>query len=222
MIVFLTLIYVAILFLAVKIGLIKLNTFWKISPVIWMVLLFFVLFVPMQWGAPAGALNQCQTVIEIIPNVNGEVSEVDVVPLEMVKNGDVLFKLDPTQYQSKVNPSDNPVIVLVAVTFVCLNPLYCLVYSSSHEVLLFVKKLILAISPSSVAVQLSVTEDEYYVITVENDFDPEAISRKGEGIGLKNIQNRLTLMYNQNNLLTTQVNENIFLVKIYIPHEVEN
>ena len=37
MIVFLTLIYVAILFLAVKIGLIKLNAFWKISPVLWMV-----------------------------------------------------------------------------------------------------------------------------------------------------------------------------------------
>ena len=57
MIVFLTLVYVALLFLAIKIGIIKMNTFWKISPVLWMVLLFFILFVPMQWGAPAGAVR---------------------------------------------------------------------------------------------------------------------------------------------------------------------
>lgn len=103
MIVFLTLIYVAILFLAIKIGLIKLNTFWKISPAIWMVLLFFVLFVPMQWGAPSGALNQYQAVVEIIPNVSGEVTEVDVSALEAAKEGDVLFRIDPTQYQSRVD-----------------------------------------------------------------------------------------------------------------------
>ena len=103
MIVFLTLIYVAVLFLAIKIGLIKLNTFWKISPAIWMVLLFFVLFVPMQWGAPAGAVNQFQAVVEIIPNVSGEVTEVDVRALEKVKESDVLFRIDPTQYQSRVD-----------------------------------------------------------------------------------------------------------------------
>ena len=102
MIVFLTLIYVAILFLAVKIGLIKLNTFWKVSPVLWMVLLFFILFVPMQWGAPAGAVRAYRTVIEIIPNVSGEVLEVPVTPLVPVNEGDVLFTIDPTQYEARV------------------------------------------------------------------------------------------------------------------------
>jgi len=103
MIAFLTLIYVAALFLAVKIGLIRLNTFWKISPAIWMVVLFFVLFVPMQWGAPAGAVNLYRAVIEIVPNVNGQVTEVNVRALEDVKKDDVLFTLDPTQYQSRVD-----------------------------------------------------------------------------------------------------------------------
>ena len=84
MIVFLTLLYVGVLFLAVKIGLIKLNSFWKISPVLWMVLLFFVLFVPMQWGAPAGAVNNYQSVIEIIPNVSGEVDSVEVKPMSVL------------------------------------------------------------------------------------------------------------------------------------------
>jgi multidrug resistance efflux pump len=101
-IVFLTLIYVVLLFLAVKIGLIRLNSFWKISPVLWMVLLFFVLFVPMQWGAPAGAVRVYQSVIEIVPNVNGEVLEVPVRALVRVREGDVLFTIDPIQYQAKV------------------------------------------------------------------------------------------------------------------------
>jgi hypothetical protein len=85
MIVFLTLIYVAILFLAIKIGLVRLNTFWKISPLLWMALLLLVLFVPMQWGAPAGAVRLYQSVIEIVPSVNGEVTEIMVKPLVPVQ-----------------------------------------------------------------------------------------------------------------------------------------
>ncbi len=103
MIVFLTLIYVAFLFLAVKIGIIKMNSFWKVSPVLWMVLLFLVLFVPMQWGAPSGAVRMYQVVIEIIPNVSGEVMEVPVKALVPVKKDEILFRIDPEQYQAKVH-----------------------------------------------------------------------------------------------------------------------
>ena len=103
MIIFLTLIYVGILFLAMKIGLIRMNSFWKISPLLWMVMLLLVLFVPMQWGAPAGAARLYQTVIEIVPSVNGEVTDIVVKPLEPVQKGEVLFRIDPTQYQASVN-----------------------------------------------------------------------------------------------------------------------
>ena len=89
MIVFLTLIYVVVLFLAVKIGIIRMNAFWKISP--------------MQWGAPSGAARVYQVVIEIIPNVSGEVIDVPVKPLTPVKKDEVLFKIDPQQYQAKVH-----------------------------------------------------------------------------------------------------------------------
>jgi len=102
MIVFMTLIYVAFLFLALKIGIIKMNSFWKISPVLWMVLLFLVLFVPMQWGAPGGAVRMYQAVIEVIPSVTGEVVEVQAKPLVPVKAGEVLFTIDSTQYEAKV------------------------------------------------------------------------------------------------------------------------
>lgn len=60
-------------------------------------------------------------------------------------------------------------------------------------------------------------EKEYFKIVVENNFDPESIPRKGEGIGIKNIRNRLKLIYNQENLLTVQKTENLFRVNIFIP-----
>ncbi|MHB8906866.1 MAG: sensor histidine kinase [Melioribacteraceae bacterium] len=60
-------------------------------------------------------------------------------------------------------------------------------------------------------------EKEYFKITVENNFDPESIPRKGEGIGLKNIRNRLKLIYNQENLLTVQKDTSLFRVNIFIP-----
>ncbi|MHB8929185.1 MAG: sensor histidine kinase [Melioribacteraceae bacterium] len=60
-------------------------------------------------------------------------------------------------------------------------------------------------------------EKEYFRITIENNFDPESIPRKGEGIGLKNIRNRLKLIYNQENLLTVQKDTNLFKVNIFIP-----
>ena len=102
MIVFLTLIYVGALFLALKLGLIRMNSFWKVSPVIWMLGLFFVLFVPMQWGAPSGAVNNYQSVMEIIPNVTGEVKTVDAQPMEPLNQGDTIFTVDSTQYEAKV------------------------------------------------------------------------------------------------------------------------
>ena len=103
MIIFLTLAYCAFLFILVKIGIIKLNTFWKASPLIWMTLLLIFLFIPMNWGAPAGPVMLYQNVVAITPNVAGEVIEVPAVGREPMKKGDVLFKLDPTIYQATVN-----------------------------------------------------------------------------------------------------------------------
>ncbi|TWT82157.1 Inner membrane protein YibH [Planctomycetes bacterium CA13] len=103
MIVFLTLLYVAALAGAVRFGLIKLNLFWKLSPLIWMLLLFVALFLPMQWGAPGGNVNVLQPVVEIVPNVSGEVIEVPVEPLATLAPGDVLFQIDPVPYQAAVD-----------------------------------------------------------------------------------------------------------------------
>jgi|GEM_PF-14956 len=103
MIVFLTLIYVAVLALAVKLQIIRLTTFWKSSPILWMLFLLAVLFVPMQWGAPSGAVNVYEYVVEIIPNVSGQVTEVPCDGLTALKEGDVLFQIDAEPYQAAVD-----------------------------------------------------------------------------------------------------------------------
>ncbi|MFA3782741.1 sensor histidine kinase [Melioribacteraceae bacterium 4301-Me] len=69
-----------------------------------------------------------------------------------------------------------------------------------------------------VTIVLSCKEEKGYMkITVENNFDPEAVPKKGEGIGIKNIRNRLKLIYNQDNLISTEKVGNIFKANIYIP-----
>ncbi|MEA3411600.1 MAG: biotin/lipoyl-binding protein [Pseudomonadota bacterium] len=103
MIVFLTVCYIVLLALLVKLKVIRLNLWWKISPLVWIVLLLVVLFIPMQWGAPAGTVQVYQFVVEVIPNVAGEVIEVPVEPLAPLKKGDVLFRIDPRPYQDQVD-----------------------------------------------------------------------------------------------------------------------
>jgi len=102
MIVFLTLCYLALLAVLVQIGLVRLNLWWKLSPLVWVLILLIVLFIPMQWGAPAGAVRLYKPVIEVIPNVSGEVIEVPGRPLEPMSEGDVIFRIDPTTYEAKV------------------------------------------------------------------------------------------------------------------------
>ena len=102
MIIFLTLLYVAVLYLLVKVNIIKLNLWWKLSPVVWFFLLLIMLFIPMQWGAPTGVVNMYQEVVQITPDVTGEVIEVPVEALKPIARGDVLFRIDPKPYEYKV------------------------------------------------------------------------------------------------------------------------
>src|SRR6056297_727244 len=103
MIAFLTLCYVAVLALLVYLKVISLNLWWKLSPLLFSLVLMVVLVFPMQWGAPSGMVNVYQPVIEIVPNVSGEVKEVLARPLEPIKKGDVLFTIDPSPFQLEVD-----------------------------------------------------------------------------------------------------------------------
>lgn len=60
-------------------------------------------------------------------------------------------------------------------------------------------------------------EGEFISITISNNFDPTSISDIGEGIGLKNIRNRLNLIYNRSDLISISKDSNLFKVSLQIP-----
>jgi len=94
--------YIALLALFVWLKFIPFNTFWKISPVIVLLLLLVGLFIPMGWGAPSGPAVVGRNSVQIIPSVAGEVVDVPVAANVPVKAGDVLFRIDPTTYEAQV------------------------------------------------------------------------------------------------------------------------
>ncbi|MGA2822316.1 MAG: histidine kinase [Bacteroidales bacterium] len=63
------------------------------------------------------------------------------------------------------------------------------------------------------------TVDGYLEILIINDFEPGAPSRKGTGIGLANIRERMKLIYKDEQLLTTQVKGNKFEVHLILPQK---
>lgn len=100
MIAFLTLCYVGLLAVLVWLKILPNNLWTWLSAVAWVVLLFVVLFIPMQWGAPAGSARILTYTVQIIPNVAGPVLEVPVEANRPIKKGDVLFTIDPTTYEA--------------------------------------------------------------------------------------------------------------------------
>ena len=94
MILFLTLIYCALLAILVKLKIVPLNLWWKLSPLIVLVFLNVVLFVPMQFWAPDGPVVVVQNSVAVVSNVAGQVTEVAVEPNQSVKRGDLMLKLD--------------------------------------------------------------------------------------------------------------------------------
>jgi len=103
MIFFLTLCYVALLVIVSKLKGIKLAIGWKISPLFFMLVCVIALVIPMQWGAPSGPVNVFRYVIEIVPNVTGQVVDVPVQPHTPLKEGDVLFQIDRRPFQAEVD-----------------------------------------------------------------------------------------------------------------------
>jgi len=95
-------VYIALLFALVWIGAIRFNTFWKISPLIVLLLLNLGLFIPMSWGAPQGKALVYRNAVSIVPDVAGEVTEVPITANTPLKAGDVLFRIDHTPYEAQV------------------------------------------------------------------------------------------------------------------------
>lgn len=63
-------------------------------------------------------------------------------------------------------------------------------------------------------------ENDLLKISITNNFDPNAPSRKGTGLGLKNIRERLRLMYHSDSLLKTVQEKDRFIVTLFIPQNL--
>jgi RND family efflux transporter MFP subunit len=103
MIVVLLNVYLLILFLLVKAKIVPFNLFWKISPVLVLLLLLIGLFIPMNWGAPQGSALVVRNSVSIVPDVSGEVIDVPVAANVPLKAGDVLFRIDPVPFKASLD-----------------------------------------------------------------------------------------------------------------------
>jgi multidrug resistance efflux pump len=57
----------------------------------------------LNFLAPVGRLTISGRVVEVTPNVPGQVIEIPVEPNVLVRSGEILFKIDPTPYELKVS-----------------------------------------------------------------------------------------------------------------------
>ncbi len=96
-------VYLVLLFVIVRLGIVSFNLFWKSSPFIVLLLLNLLLFIPMGWGAPEGPALVVRNAVSIVPDVAGEVIDVPAQANTALKAGDVLFRIDPVPYQAQVD-----------------------------------------------------------------------------------------------------------------------
>jgi LytS/YehU family sensor histidine kinase len=64
-------------------------------------------------------------------------------------------------------------------------------------------------------------DNDYLKIHLQNNFDESSKPRKGTGVGLKNIHDRLNLIYHRNDLMEVKKEKGIFSVTLFIPIEDE-
>jgi two-component system LytT family sensor kinase len=59
--------------------------------------------------------------------------------------------------------------------------------------------------------------DEFMEVRIRNDFDPNFISKRGEGIGLRNVMSRMKIQYSREDLVKIVRGDNSFEVRLLIP-----
>ncbi|MDX9883758.1 MAG: histidine kinase [Prolixibacteraceae bacterium] len=65
-------------------------------------------------------------------------------------------------------------------------------------------------------------DDSSLHISIVNDYDPNAVHRKGEGIGLRNIRQRLAIIYKNPDLLQAKDHKTYFEVNLSIPQNTKD
>lgn len=63
------------------------------------------------------------------------------------------------------------------------------------------------------------SEEGFFHIAIENDYEPESVRNRGEGIGLRNIRQRLELIYGNPGLMKITDNKTSFKVELMFPQK---
>jgi multidrug resistance efflux pump len=80
------------------------NTASQVIVVIIPIVAMAILILTLNVVAPSSAdVRVFKYVVQVVPQVRGRVIEVPVEPNRLVKKGELLFRIDPTQYQNELN-----------------------------------------------------------------------------------------------------------------------
>jgi multidrug resistance efflux pump len=80
------------------------TTPWKVTVVIIPIVALTALVLTLNVVAPSSAdVRVIKYVVQVIPQVRGRVIEVPVEPNRLVKKGELLFRIDPTNYQNELD-----------------------------------------------------------------------------------------------------------------------
>jgi multidrug resistance efflux pump len=80
------------------------NTAWQVVVVIIPIVAMSALILTLNVVAPSSAdVRVFKYVVQVVPQVRGRVIEVPVEPNRLVRKGELLFRIDPTQYQNDLN-----------------------------------------------------------------------------------------------------------------------
>ena len=80
------------------------NTASQVTVVVIPIVAMTALILTLNVIAPStGDVRVIKYVVQVIPQVKGRVIEVPVEPNRLVKKGELLFRIDPTQYQNDLN-----------------------------------------------------------------------------------------------------------------------
>jgi two-component system, LytTR family, sensor kinase len=73
-----------------------------------------------------------------------------------------------------------------------------------------------SIAPITINI-LSIVEGRNLKVVLKNNYDPDSRNKKGTGMGIRNIQNRLKLIYQIDNLMVVSRQNNLFTVTVIFP-----
>jgi two-component system, LytTR family, sensor kinase len=129
-----------------------------------------------------------------------------------LENNKLYLHIEKVRFGKKLNPSFdiNEECLKAEIPNMILQPLYenaikYGVYESTESVDVFTG--------------CQMTKDGGLEVTIKNTYDPDVLSKKGEGIGLRNIRERLQIIYGNPGLLKVEDNKKEFKVTLTIPQK---